>query len=484
VSGFGIVLLLMVVAGLVLTGLPAVVVLVGVASFGAAVGVASGAFPIDLLAALPARIINLLESDLLQALPLYVLMGLTLNRLPIAESLFRSGVVLLGRRPSAPLVSGIALGALLGPMNGSVGASVMSLARALAPRLEGLPKAERFAAVSVASTLGVVVPPSLVLILLGDAMLGAHTLAVTATGRADRVINTQDVFRGALVPAAIFLALCLAIAWWKGRRIKPAAADAKHIPLRRGEAVLALVSLAFLIFVLGGVAAGYFYAVEAAAMGAFVLFGAGVVTGRLRGQVLRDLLRETMAITGALFGLLAAATTLTLLFRAFGTDRLLDQWIVGLPGGEIAVTLVVLGTIGLCAFVLDAFEIIFVLVPILIPPLLIRVPDAVWVSTLVLLTLQASFLLPPFGYALMMARTALRESLPISTIARAVAPFLLAQLAVLALVLAFPALVHLRDTTGANTRTLSVPVSDEEVQRRFQDMMKPPAEDRSPPSRR
>jgi tripartite ATP-independent transporter DctM subunit len=483
-SGFGIVLLLLVVAGLALTGLPAVVVLAGVASFGAAVGVATDVFPIELLSALPARIINLLENDLLQALPLYVLMGLTLNRLPIAESLFRSSVALLGRRPSAPLVSGIALGALLGPMNGSVGASVMSLARAVAPRLEGLPKAERFAAVSVASTLGVVVPPSLVLILLGDAMLNAHTLAVTATGRADRVINTQDVFRGALIPAAIFLTFCLAIAWWKGRRIREAVVDEKHLPLTRGEAVLALVSLAFLIVVLGGVAAGYFYAVEAAAMGAFVLFGAGLVTGRLRGQVLRDLLHETMAISGALFGLLAAATTLTLIFRTFGTDKLFDEWITALPGGEIAVTLVVLGIIGLCAFVLDAFEIIFVLVPILIPPLLIRVPDAVWVSTLVLLTLQASFLLPPFGYALMMARTALRESLPILTIARAVAPYLLAQLVVLALVLAFPALVHLRDTPGASTRTMAAPLSEQEVQRRFQDMMKPPAGDRSPtPSR-
>jgi tripartite ATP-independent transporter DctM subunit len=481
-SGFGIVLLLMVVFGLVLTGLPAVVVLVGVACFGAVVGVASGAFPYSLLTALPGRIINLLENDLLQALPLYVLMGLTLNRLPIAEALFRSGVVLLRRKPSAPLVSGIALGALLGPMNGSVGASVMSLARAVAPRLEGLPKAERFAAVCVASTLGVVVPPSLVLILLGDAMLGAHTLAVTATGRADRVINTQDVFRGALAPAAIFIALCLAISWWKGRRIVATAVDERHVPLTRGEALLAFVSLAFLIVVLGGVAAGYFYAVEAAAMGAFVLFSAGVMTGRLRGAALRELLQETMAITGALFGLLAAATTLTLLFRAFGTDRLLDQWITALPGGEISVTLIVLATIGLCAFVLDAFEIIFVLVPILIPPLLVRVPDAVWVSTLVLLTLQASFLLPPFGYALMMARTALRETLPIMTIARALAPFLLAQLAVLSLVLAFPALVHLRDTPGANTRTLAAPLSADEVERKFREMLAPRGEERAPTS--
>src|SRR5262249_57321099 len=114
----------------------------------------------ELVTALPARIINLLENDLLQALPLYVLMGLTLNRLPIAEALFRSGVALLGRRASAPLVSGIALGALLGPMNGSVGASVMSLSRAVAPRLEGLTKAERFPAVSLASTLTTSMPPS------------------------------------------------------------------------------------------------------------------------------------------------------------------------------------------------------------------------------------------------------------------------------------------------------------------------------------
>jgi tripartite ATP-independent transporter DctM subunit len=474
VSAFGIVLLFLVVAGLVLTGLPAVVVLISVATFGAIVGIISGVFPYALLTALPSRLIGLFENDLLQALPLYVLMGLTLNRLPIAESLFRSFVALLGRGPSAPLVSGIALGALLGPMNGSVGASVMSLSRAVAPRLTGLPKPERFAAICVASTLGVVVPPSLVLILLGDAMLGAHSLAINATGSTDRVINTQDVFRGALVPAGIFIGLCLAIAWWKGRKIVPQAADERHLPFRRSEAVIASVSLVFLIVVLGGVAAGYFYAVEAAAMGAFVLFFTGVMTGRLRDAALRELLRETMGITGALFGLLAAATTLTLLVRTFGTDHLLDRWIGALPGGEIAVTAAVLAIIGASAFVLDAFEIIFVLVPILIPPLLMRVSDATWIATLVLLTLQASFLLPPFGYALMMARTALRETLSIGAIAKALAPFLLAQFAVLILVLTFPAIVHLRDTPGASSRATTVPVSQEEIERRFEEMMKPP----------
>ena len=150
--------------------------------------------------------INLFENDLLQALPLYVTMGLLLGRLPVADALYRTSIAILPKRASAPLVSGMLLGALLGPMNGSVGASVLGLARVVAPRLsaEGVPAATRDAIVAVASTLGVLVPPSLVLILLSDAMLNAHTYAVTATGRSDRVINTQDVFHAALLPAGDF----------------------------------------------------------------------------------------------------------------------------------------------------------------------------------------------------------------------------------------------------------------------------------------
>src|SRR5215472_8222696 len=150
-------------------------------------------------------------------------MGLLLDRLPVADALYRSSNALLPRRPSAPLVSGMGLGALLGPMNGSVGASVLGLSRVVAARLaeRGVPPPLRYAAVAVASTLGVVIPPSLVLILLGDAMLNAHTIAVTATGRDDRVINTQDVFHGALAPAALYLAACLVIGWWFNRRSKP-----------------------------------------------------------------------------------------------------------------------------------------------------------------------------------------------------------------------------------------------------------------------
>jgi tripartite ATP-independent transporter DctM subunit len=479
---FGLVLLLAVGAGIVLTGLPAAVVLIGVASLGAAIGVATDAVPMALLSALPGRLVNLLENDLLQALPLYVLMGLLLDRLPVAEALYRTGLSILPRGAAAPLVSGMGLGALLGPMNGSVGASVLGLSKVVAPRLaaRGVPEPTRAAVVAVASTLGVVIPPSLVLILLGDAMLSAHTIAVTTTGRLDRVINTQDVFHGALAPAGLFLVLCLVVAWLVGRRMPPPETAPDDKP-SGGQVLLAVISVAFLLVLLGGVATGYFYAVEAAAMGAFVLFAAGLVTGRLRGPALGEILTAAMATTGALFALLIAATTLTLVLRMLGTDKLVNDWVVGLPGNELTVMAIVLGIIGVSAFVLDAFEIIFVIVPIVVPPMLVRVADARWAAVLVLLTLQTSFLLPPFGYALMMVRGTLQYRGTLAALTRSLAPFLLAQWLVLATVLFVPALVHIGEKASDRTRALPAPVSNEELNRRMQDMLPPPPDIDLPP---
>jgi tripartite ATP-independent transporter DctM subunit len=469
----GLALLVLVGVGIISTGLPAAVVLIAVAAFGATLGVVSGAIDVSILGALPGRLINLFENDLLQALPLYVTMGLLLDRLPVADALYRAGNAILPRRPSAPLVSGMMLGALLGPMNGSVGASVLGLSRVVSPRLaaEGLPAPNRHAIIAVASTLGVLVPPSLVLILLSDAMLSAHTMAVTATGRSDRVVNTQDIFHAALVPGGIFLALCLALSWIVGR-------SATKLPdrerLTAGQAWLAAVALVSLIALLGGVAFGYFYAVEAAAMGAFALLAAGLATGRLRGAALNKLLADAIALTGALFALLLAATTFTLVLRLLGTADLVGKMVSSIPGGDIAAVAVVLAVIGISAFVLDAFEIIFVIVPIVIPPLLIRIADARWVSVLVLLTLQSSFLLPPFGYALMMVRGVLKEPVAFRPFLRALAPFLAAQWLLLLLVLLFPQLTHIGQSAGDRSRLPAAPMSDAEYAKRLNEMIKLP----------
>lgn len=469
----GLALLVLVGVGIISTGLPAAIVLIAVATCGAIFGVVTGAIEASTLWALPTRLINLFENDLLQALPLYVTMGLLLDRLPVADALYRAGNAALPRSPSAPLVSGMMLGALLGPMNGSVGASVLGLSRVVSPRLaaEGIPAPNRHAIIAVASTLGVLVPPSLVLILLSDAMLSAHTIAVTATGRSDRVVNTQDIFHAALVPGAIFLALCLALCWVAGR-------GATKLPdrerLTAGQGLLAAVALLSLLALLGGVAIGYFYAVEAAAMGAFVLLVAGLVTGRLRGAALNKLLNDAIALTGALFSLLLAATTFTMVLRLLGTADLVGRMVSSIPGGDIIAVAVVLGVIGISAFVLDAFEIIFVIVPIVIPPLLIRIADARWVSVLVLLTLQSSFLLPPFGYALMMVRGVLQESVAFRPFLRALAPFLAAQWLLLLLVLLFPQLTHIGQSAADGSRLPPAPLSDEEFNKRLNEMIKLP----------
>jgi len=481
-SVFGLSLLPLTALGLIASGLPAWLVLIAASLFGAAVGVAVFGVQGEILTALPGRLVNLLENDLLQALPLYVLVGALLDRLRIADALYKSGTALLRGRPAAPLVTGLAIGALTGPMNGSVGASVISLSRAVAPRLaaSGVPTPFRQALVAVASTLGVVVPPSLVLILLGDAMLSAHTIASNALGRTDRIVNTQDVFRGALLPAAIFLAGCILLAWWRGRRLPAVPAASTDRPSPRDIAV-ALISLLMLVGLLGGVAAGLFYAVEAAACGAFLLFCYGLLGGGLRGRALPDLLSQVMASSGALFALLIAATTFTLLLRVLGTDRLVSDLLTQVPGGERATAAVVLLCIGLSALVLDAFEIIFVIVPIVAPPLLMRVTDAVWASVLILLALQASFLLPPFGYALMMTRGTLRDGSPFRATVSALRPFLLLQLAVLLAVLAFPSLVHIGEKTDQRSLAPARPLSNEEINNRFRDMIAPPAGADDPP---
>jgi tripartite ATP-independent transporter DctM subunit len=436
----GLAMLATVAIALVITGLPAFIVLIGTALAFALLGMATGDVPLSLLTALPLRLVGLLENDLLQALPLYVLMGALLNRLPLAERVFRTASRTLAFTRAGPALAGVLLGALLAPMNGSVGAAVATLARVVHPRLRAshVAASDAMAITAAASTLGVIVPPSLVLILFGDAMMRAHTEAQLVTHGRDRIMNTQDVFHGALVPAGLFLLACLAIAWWRTRTPSAPAA-----PGSRGEAFTALVTIAFVAGLLAAVTTGWLYAVEAAATGAVGLFAYGLATRTLDRAALDAVLRTTMEITGSLFALFVAATTFTLVLRGFGTDRLLTTLIAAIPFGAPGATAAVLLLLAACALVLDAFEIILVVIPIVMPPLLVQAPDAVWAGVLAMLALQASFLIPPVGYAIMMARTRLTDTLPFRRLLAALAPFLVAQLAILALCFAVPALVHL-----------------------------------------
>lgn len=204
-------------------------------------------------------------------------------------------------------------------------------------------------------------------------------------------------------------------------------------------------------------------------MGAVGLLAAGLLSRQLDLARLKAVLDDTLAMTGALMALLVAATTFTLVFRILGSDRLVASWMEAVPGGPLGILGAGLGLIFLAAFVLDAFEIIFVLVPILLPPILLRVEDAQWVAVLTLLVLQTSFLLPPLGYALTMTRAAATRRAPLRAEMAALAPFIFVQLLVTTAVICWPRLAHL----GQSPAPVAAAPSEADITRRLGEIAPP-----------
>lgn len=454
------------------TGLPVWSLLIGVASAAAGVGLALGAFDLGVLQAATSRVQNLLEMDLLQALPLYVFIGVLLQQLPVADALFRTLARLLHRTRAGASLAALGVGTLLAPMNGSVASSSALLAGLVAPRLDKLPPARGLGLVSAASTIGVVVPPSLVLLLLGDAMMRAHAEAGGLGLATDRIINTQDVLHAALLPAAAVLVLWIAIAWWQGRRHGP---DQAAPRLGRRDALLAVATGLGVAALLVGVFLGRLYAVEAAATGGCLLVLLALATRALDAAAWRAVLEDTLALSGALFALLVGATTFSLVFGLWGTGEWLAQWTLAAPAPAPLVALLLLAGVAACAWVLDAFEMIFVIIPVVAPPMILRLGDAQQVAVLLLLVLQLSFLVPPLGYAVMMARA--RAGLPrvrTPELLAALAPYLLAPVLVGGAVFAWPALVHGLDDAPAAAAPGAPAETDEQLIERIRAMGPPP----------
>lgn len=460
----------------VTTGLPVWALLIGVSSGFTMLGLLTGSLDFNTLSALPLRLVGLLENDLLQALPLYVFIGMLLQRLSVADALF---AVL--SRCFGPALAALGVGALIAPMNGSVASSSVLLSRLVVPRLEHLNAASATALISVAATIGVVVPPSLVLILLGDAMIRAHTEATNLPGFVNtalgnpNIINTQAVFNAALLPGLAVLLLWAWVAWWQSRTVVADTALAcETVTTKPGQSGIAVLSAIVILLLLAGVFTGKLFAVEAAATGGLLLIIATLLTRALNRPQWRSVLNDTLQLSGALMALLVGATVFSLIFRLFGTDRWLTATLLSSPFSPLVTAAGVLLLVALCAWVLDAFEMIFVVIPIVAPPLIAMLGDAQQSAVLLLLVLQLSFLIPPMGYAVMIARSqsstgwlSMRQLLP------ALLPFVAMQLAVLVLVFALPQAVHLLDPPATQTER----ASDADIVRQMQDMSAPPDSD-------
>ncbi len=465
----------------VTTGLPVWTLLIGVASLFAAIGWFAGQIDFAILAALPGRMVGLLEHDLLQALPLYVFIGVLLQRLTLADRLFSSLQRLFGGGSGGASLAALGVGALIAPMNGSVASSSALLARLVAPRLGAMKPAEATTLISVAATIGVVVPPSLVLILLGDAMLRAHTEASNLPGfvlGSQRIINTQDVFNAALLPALCVLLLWVALAFWQSRKLQQAEPVSRP---RWVQEAVSLIAVLAIVSLLAAVFTGKMFAVEAAATGGSLLLMGALATRSLGASQWAAVLTDTLALTGALFALLVGASTFSLIFRLLGTDRWIAELLLGSTLAPVWTALLVLLAVALCAWVLDAFEMIFVVIPIVAPPLIFMLGDAQQAAVLLLLVLQLSFLIPPMGYAVLIARSRSGlQAVATGTMMKALLPYIMAQCAVTALVFVLPRTVHQLDAPSS-AATDEQPMSEQELESRMREMVQQDAPLQAPP---
>ena len=457
---------------IITTGLPVWALLIGVASGFAAAGLATGVMDIHILQALPVRTIGLLENDLLQAMPLYVLVGVLLQRLTVADALYVSLLRVFRPLGGAHALAALGVGALIAPTNGSVASSSALLSRLVAPRVAHLGAAQAVSIVSAAATIGVVVPPSLVLLLLGDAMLMAHLEASNLPGylqAGQRIINTQDVMHAALLPALCVLLLWALVAWWNTRN---SIENVPEKPLKPRQFAIALIAGSTILLLLAGVFTGKLFAVEAAATGGVLLIAFTLASRSLRFADWTSVCADSLQLSGALFALLVGATTFSLVFRLFGTDRWLNSLLLGSTLPPLATAALILLLVGLCAWVLDAFEMIFVVVPLVAPVLIARLGDAQQAAVLLLLILQLSFLIPPMGYAVLMARTRSGLLLSNGRLLQALWPLLLVQILVTAIVFALPQTVHWLDAPVEAVSHLPEP-SDHDVIQQMEEMSKP-----------
>jgi len=386
-----------------------------------------------------------MNDDLLQAVPVFIYLGVILQRTTLSTELLETMAGLFGGRAGGLGISSIVLGVLLAPTTGVVGATVLTIGLLTLPSMLAAGYDRRFACgiVCCAGTLGTIIPPSIILIMLsGQMRLAARDVAAPGGGTIS--VNFLQIFLGALLPVAILLVSYLLYALvtaYVAPRVAPAmpAAQRPHLTLRRVLVSLVL-PLGLIALMLASILSGKLYTVEAAAIGAIAITIYTLCRGELSWQRLGETAREVMRLSAVVFTLMMGATTFTLVFRIMGGDAVIGRLLAQVPGGLQGATLLVLAlSLGLC-LLLDALEILLVMVPLTMPTLLGLGGDPVWLAIMFAITIQSGFMMPPSGFAVCFLRSVAPAEVKTHEIYAGVAPLLAIQVLVLALLWAFPTL--------------------------------------------
>ncbi len=433
---------------LLLAGYPVAFTLAGTAlvfGYGAA---SLGAFDPVFLEALPNRLYGIMTNETLVAVPLFVFMGVMLERSRVAENLLETMAALFGALRGGLGISVMLVGMLLAASTGIVGATVVTMGLLSLPTMlrYGYDPRISTGAVCASGTLGQIIPPSIVLVLLGDVLSSAYQQAQLGMGVfAPETVSVGDLFAGALVPGLLLVALyivyLLIVAWLRPNSMPSVLQDASMT--RPGVARVLhvlLPPLLLIVAVLGSIMGGLATPTEAASVGAMGAMLLAASQGQLNLSMLREVMQSTTRVSSMVFLIFIGASVFSLAFRGFGGDELVEALLTGLPGGVFGAMLVVMLVMFLLGFVLDFIEITFVVVPIVGPVLLAMGLDPVWLGVMIAINLQTSFLTPPFGFALFYLRGVAPPEITTGQIYGGVMPFIAIQLLMLGMLALWPAL--------------------------------------------
>jgi len=424
-----------------MAGYPVALSLAGTALLFALAGAVTGHFDMAFLMALPNRLFGTIENTTLIAVPLFIFMGVMLEKSKLSEDLLESMADLFGGFKSGLGISVVLVGALLAASTGIVGATVVTMGLMSLPTMlkRGYSPSQATGVIAATGTLGQIIPPSIALVLLGDTLSGAYQQAQLNMGIfTPKTVSIGDLFLGAIIPGLLLVIFyCLYLVVFS--RPTPADNDQRVINRSLSRAMKNLLPPVFLIItVLGSILTGLATPTEAAGVGAFGATVLAAVKGQLTIQKLREVAQNTTQVTSMVFLILIGAAIFSLVFRGFGGEEVVEQFFTNLPGGVFGATLLVMVVIFLLGFILDFIEITFVVVPIVGPVLLAMGVDPVWLGVMIAINLQTSFLTPPFGFALFYLRGVAPASVETSDMYRGVIPFIGLQLLLMLLLSIWP----------------------------------------------
>ena len=443
------VLLFLVVIVVLLAGYPVAFTLAGTAILFAVIGLLTGNFEVGYLSALPSRLFGIMTNETLIAVPLFIFMGITLERAKIAEDLLETLSSLFGSYRGGLGLAVILVGMLLAASTGIVGATVVTMGLLSLPTMlkRGYDPALATGVISASGTLGQIIPPSIVLVLLGDVLSSAYQQSQLEQGIfSTKTVSVGDLFAGAVIPGVLlvgcYMLYLIVLSFAKPETMpRGEKSTAQGFALVKKVFLVLLPPLFLIVAVLGSIIAGVATITEAAGVGAVGALCLALLKKELSWAKTKEVMQGTAKLTSMVFLILIGASVFSLVFRGYEGDELVQSFLLSVPGGVAGVLIVVMLAMFLLGFVLDFIEITFVVVPIVAPAILALGVDPIWLGIMIAVNLQTSFLTPPFGFALFYLRGVAPPEVATKSIYKGVLPFVCIQLLMLLLLALFPELV-------------------------------------------